>query len=71
MKDLIATGLISFVFGVIAGPYFASQMPDGEGVVGVGALMMSFVAVSFLEKVYDADVSDFAAKVRGLLRGGK
>ena len=74
MKDIMATGVISFVFGIVVGPYFASQMPDGDGVVGVGALIMSFVAVSLLEKIYDGDVSEFLLKLRSFLttgRGGK
>lgn len=50
-RDLIATGVMSFVIGLIAGPYLASQLPDGEGVVGVGALIASFVGMSAAAKL--------------------
>lgn len=50
-RDLIATGVMSFVIGLIAGPYLASYLPEGEGVVGVGALIASFVGMSVAAKL--------------------
>lgn len=50
-RDLAATGVMSFVIGLIAGPYLASQLPEGEGVVGVGALIASFIGMSVAAKL--------------------
>ncbi|WDI31580.1 hypothetical protein PUV54_00025 [Hyphococcus flavus] len=55
IKDLIATGAMSLVIGLVAGPYLASQLPDGEGVVGVGALIMAFVGTALLAKLNRMD----------------
>jgi uncharacterized membrane protein YfcA len=52
LADLAAGGVASIAIGVLAGPYVASQLPDGQGVVGVGALIASFVAVSFFSQLH-------------------
>lgn len=52
----LAVGLItSLTVGLIAGPYIGSQLPHGDGVVGVGSLIASFICVGFFTKLYEAD----------------
>lgn len=53
--DLVAGGAASLVIGLIAGPYVGSQLPNGDGVVGVGALIASFVAVGFFTRLHALD----------------
>ena len=72
-KDLLAFGGMSFLFGIVVGPYFASQMPKGDGVAGVGALLMSFVGTAILQKLdrMDWDVAAFVKMCLQSLPGGK
>jgi len=73
--DLFAVAIMSFIIGVIAGPYFASQLPDGDGVIGVGALITAFIGTGILSKLdrMDWDVSAFVQGVARSLgkRNGK
>lgn len=50
--DLLIGLAASLVIGLIAGPYLASQLPGGEGVVGVGALISAFVAIGFFTRLH-------------------
>lgn len=65
-KDLIATGVMSILVGLIAGPYVGSQLPDGEGVVGVGSLIASFLGTAFLSKLNRMEW-DIGAVLRAVL----
>lgn len=50
--DLLAVFIISMSVGNIAGPYVGSLMPEGDGVVGVGTLFTSFIAVRALQALH-------------------
>lgn len=51
VRDIAFTFIASVVIGVIAGPYVGDQLPEGDGVVGVGALIASFLGTAFLQKI--------------------
>lgn len=53
--DLVVGLAASLVIGLIAGPYVASQLPGGEGVVGVGALIAAFIAIGFFTRLHALD----------------
>lgn len=55
LKDVLATLFMSFGVGMIAGPYVASHMPDGDGVIGVGALISSFLGTALLASLNRID----------------
>lgn len=71
--DIVVSVCVSIAVGVIGGPYFASQMPHGEGVVGVGALIASFMAVGGLTKLHalDWNMGDFLKEIVEALPGKK
>lgn len=51
--DYVISGVMSYFIGIIAGPWVASQLPHGDGVVGVGTLMAAFTGVLIFTKLYD------------------
>lgn len=53
LQDYIISGVMSYLIGIIAGPWVASQLPHGDGVVGVGTLMAAFTGVLIFTKLYD------------------
>lgn len=53
--DLLVGAAASLSIGVIAGPYIGSQLPHGDGVIGVGALIASFVSVGFFTRLHALD----------------
>ncbi len=71
--DLIVGAIVSLVVGLIAGPYVGSQLPDGTGVVGVGSLIASFIAVGFFTRLHalDWNIADLLREIVNALPGGK
>jgi len=71
--DLVVGAVVSLVVGLIAGPYVGDQLPDGDGVVGVGALIASFIAVGFFTRLHalDWNISDLLREIVSALPGGK
>lgn len=67
--DLMVGAAASLVIGVIAGPYVGSQLPHGDGVVGVGALIASFVSVGFFTRLHalDWDLRAVLAEIGGAI----
>ena len=57
---------VAIFCGIIVGPYLASQMPDGDGVAGVGALIASFMGVGTLTRLHQLDW-DVAAWLKDIL----
>lgn len=53
--DLMVGAAASLSVGLIAGPYVGSQLPHGDGVVGVGALITSFISVGFFTRLHALD----------------
>ncbi|MEO1659322.1 MAG: hypothetical protein AAFR65_16580 [Pseudomonadota bacterium] len=47
--------LQSLFFGLLAGPYLASQFPEGEGSLQLFVFVASFMAAGFLEKLDGLD----------------
>ena len=47
--------LQSLFFGMLAGPYLASQFPAGEGSLQLFVFVASFIAAGFLEKLDSLD----------------
>lgn len=68
--DIAVSLAVSIAVGLIAGPYVGSQLPSGDGVVGVGALIASFMAVGAFVKLHQLDwnLSDFVAEVTKAFR---
>ena len=73
MIDLVVGAAVSVVVGLIAGPYIGSQLPNGDGVVGVGALIASFMAVGFFTRLHalDWNIVDLLKEIAAALPGGK
>lgn len=67
--DLLVGAAASLVIGIVAGPYVGSQLPHGDGVVGVGALIASFVAVGFFTRLHalDWDLGAVLAEIGGAI----
>lgn len=53
LKDYIITSAMSIFIGIVAGPWVGSQLPEGDGVIGVGALITSFIGVSIFMKFWE------------------
>lgn len=70
--DIFVSLAVSIAVGLIAGPYVGSQLPHGDGVVGVGALIASFMAVGALVKLHELDwnISDFIAEIAKVFQRG-
>lgn len=66
--DLVAVFVMSVVIGIFVGPYVASQLPDGTGVVGVGCLFVSFVGVHQFQRLNRLEI-DLGFLGSGGLRG--
>ncbi len=55
LAEIVIGTIASLVIGLVTGPYIASQMPDGAGVVGVGALIASFMALGVFTRLHELD----------------
>jgi pilus assembly protein TadC len=71
-RDIASVVTISVLVGLLAGPYLADQLPEGKDVVGIGALLASFLGVPAFRGLARLDLTKLMQSLADLFsRGSK